>query len=97
MPDSLWNNKLWEFKRASSKTSIDDRIRKAKHQLVEGAERCGTEIDGSGIAIDIANRTMPQNEAIQEITRVSLKRGFNSMEIIIKEKSDFLKAIRIKK
>lgn len=96
-PDSVWNEKFWEYKRISSKTSIDDRMRKAKHQLVEASNRINEDLDGTGVIIDIANRKMSQDDAINEINRIAMKRYKNGMKVIIKENDTFLKEIKVKK
>lgn len=97
MPDALWDDIYWEFKAPSSKNSIDERLRKARKQITEALKRDGKEYLKCGIVLDITNRKISLEECIKCIEDRASDRCSNNTDIIIKDKNDVIKILRVKK
>lgn len=94
-PDSLWNNYYWEFKQPTTANAIDDRIKKAKRQIVAAQERNNILGEKSGIVIDLSKSKIPIDEAVEVVERKSKERLKNT-DVIIRYNDDVVKVIRIK-
>ena len=97
MPDAIWDDIYWEFKAPSSKNSIDERLRKARIQITEALERDGKEYLKCGIVLDITNRKISLEECIKCVEDRAPDRCLNNTDIIIKDKNDIVKILRVKK
>ena len=90
MPDYLWNNKLWELKNISTKTSVDGQIRKAIKQIFKNP---------GGIILKLKNNNLDEKEiisfALKRLSRVS--KVIDKIDIILIENKNVLKIYRIKK
>lgn len=88
MPDYLWNNKLWELKSASSKTSIDTQIRKGISQIQSNI---------GGIVLDIRNSKL-SNAQILSAIYYRINRSCNkTIDVIIVKDNTIQTIIRYKK
>ena len=97
MPDAKWNGIYWEFKRPTTKNAIDDRIRAAQKQLYETLQREGNENEKRGMIIDISDRKITQEEAIEIIIARTISRAKATTDVIIKEQNDIVKIFRCHK
>lgn len=87
-PDFKWNGEYWEAKTITSKNSIDKQLRKGTKQLGEMKGR---------IIIDATGRTIEIDEVISEVAYRLPKRARGDVDVIIKEGSLFVKALRYKR
>ena len=96
MPDGYWKDSYIEFKNASSKTSIDDRLRKAGTQIAETLEREGRTGDIGRILVDITKRKIDQDAAVSEIVRRLPIRAKGDIDVLIIENGTLIKIVRYK-
>lgn len=87
-PDFLWNQKAWELKNVSTKTSVDNQIHKAVKQLFG---------DDVGIVLDIGNRKIDEESIVNAIIEKAGKRAKVTTKVIIKDKDKLIKIIEINK
>jgi len=87
-PDYLWNNTYWELKNATSRTSIDSRLRSASKQLI---------YNNSGVVIDISESKLELEEALKNIEELAVKRIKKDTFIIVKKNDILIKVLKIKK
>lgn len=98
-PDSLWEGIYWEFKKPTSKTAIDDRLKYAKKQIVAAQERDGTTGEKCGIILNITDSTISREETIKTIeNRFGERFGgkFKEADLIIRYKNNVEKVLRVK-
>lgn len=97
MPDALWNGVYWEFKSPKNIKRLDDRIRKAIHQIQEAlVHNQNIHIKG-GIVIDISEIKHTDREITHVIYDSLLKRAKFHTTVIIKKDEEIRKIIEIKK
>lgn len=95
-PDALWNNEYWEFKKPTSPTAIDSRLRKANKQINETLLRNNRPGDRSGVVIDISDYNGTIEEAIEIINNRANKRLTSNIDVIIRNNDEIVDIIRIK-
>lgn len=94
-PDYLWDNKYWENKSASSKSTIDSRFRTANKQLHEASNRTKHKI--GGVILDLSNYSGDINQGIKEAQELALSRLKGKQKIIIVKDNDIVYAFSINK
>lgn len=92
MPDSLWREKYWEFKRPTTINAVDARIRKAQEQLFNASNRDGIEI--GGMVIDISRANCNKEDIIEEIIVRVKSRCKNDQDVIISRDGKVLLILR---
>ena len=97
MPDAIWNDTYWEYKAPSTKNAIDTRLNKARKQIEEALKRHDKEYSRCGIVLDITNRKITLEECIKCIEDRASDRCLNNTEVIIKDKNEVIKILRVKK
>ena len=97
MPDAIWNDTYWEYKAPSTKNAIDTRLNKARKQIEEALKRDDKEYSRCGIVLDITNRKITLEECIKCIEDRASDRCLNNTEVIIKDKNEVIKILRVKK
>jgi hypothetical protein len=93
-PDSYWNGTYWEFKRCSSNSTMEARIRKAVEQLSETLEREGRQGKAAGIVLDISNMDVGEDEAVDTVARYIAKRNKGALDVIIRKGNDIVRVLR---
>ena len=85
-PDYEWNGKLWELKSTASENSLEKGFRKGREQIVENP---------GGIIFDVSEMPLKNDEIINFIRYVSMKRAKYGLYIIVKKKDDLLAVLKI--
>lgn len=96
-PDMLWNGKYWEYKDVKNKSSVNNRIRKAKSQLMSKAKRTATEDNPVGLVLDISKREINIEEMIAYVSQEVIRHYRIQVDIIIKENERLIKVLQKKK
>lgn len=78
-PDFIWNNKRWEIKRASSKSTIDSNLRKAIHQIDKNG----------GVILDVS-KVYYNNQIIMKCVEYRLLRSGESITCIVIKKNKII-------
>lgn len=87
MPDSIWNDKLWEYKNPSSLNAISKRLEEGITQIKKNP---------GGVIVDLANDKLADLDYEKVIkNRLFFSAKFD-MEVIVKRGSEVLKAFRFK-
>lgn len=88
-PDLLWNGKLWEIKKCSSISSIDNQLRKATKQIASNT---------GGVIIDLNSNISNNKNIMKYVEKSALFRYKNPYDLIVFENTSKIKAIlRIEK
>jgi len=91
MPDYIWAGSPWELKRATSKTGIDSRVRKAATQITSLGHESG------GIILDVTGSEMSDKDVVNYTAERLAKRAKTDTDVIIKRGDKTLRILRHEK
>ena len=87
-PDYKWKGHFWEYKKVSSKNSIDKQTQSALHQIKSNA---------GGIILDVSNSILSQEEILIIVKKRLQYSAKTNLDIIIKKDKEILSIYRYKK
>lgn len=94
MPDAIWNGVYWEFKRPTTLSAVDARIRKSQEQLMIASERDNIGI--GGIVLDISDAKESTDAMVQQIINKTKSRCKAKQDVIIKYGNEMIMVIRFR-
>lgn len=81
-PDFKWNNKFWELKGVSSKTSLDNLIRKSIEQIYDNP---------GGVIVDLSKNYINMNGLYSILSERLYTKKISKIFIIVKRKQKLIK------